>query len=125
MGPTANHEPFPPTISSSSWPEHSSCYLDGWALIRVPLSAHPTCGAISVHGYCGTLGGLCVGIFADGHYGAGWNGVGVTDYLGKAGQGVTGLLYGDFSQFKCQLLGAGLNIVWAFGATFIVFKVVN
>ena len=53
------------------------------------------CGAISVHGYCGWLGAVCVGIFADGTYGAGWNGVGATTYLGKAGLGVTGLLYGD------------------------------
>ena len=31
------------------------------------------------------------GIFADGTYGAGWNGVGAASYLGAAGQGVTGL----------------------------------
>jgi Amt family ammonium transporter len=30
-----------------------------------------------------------------GTYGAGWNGVGATTYLGTAGQGVTALLYGD------------------------------
>ena len=30
------------------------------------------CGAISVHGYCGWLGAICLGIFADGTYGAGW-----------------------------------------------------
>jgi len=28
------------------------------------------CGAISVHGFCGFLGAVCVGIFADGSYGA-------------------------------------------------------
>jgi Amt family ammonium transporter len=89
------------------------------------LKIDDPCGAISVHGFCGTLGGLCVGIFATGEYGAGWNGVGATEYLGKAGRGVTGLLYGDLAQFKCQLLGAALNIVWAFGLTFIVFKIVN
>jgi Amt family ammonium transporter len=89
------------------------------------LKVDDPCGAISVHGFCGTLGGICVGIFADGTYGAGWNGVGATDYMGKAGQGVTGLIYGDFAQFKCQLIGAAINIVWAFGVTFIVFKVVN
>ena len=64
------------------------------------------CGAISVHGYCGWLGAVCVGIFADGTYGAGWNGVGATSYLGKAGQGVTGLLHGDVTQFFMQLGGA-------------------
>jgi Amt family ammonium transporter len=25
----------------------------------------------------------------------------------------------------CQLIGAGVNIAWAFGLTFIVFKIVN
>ena len=32
-------------------------------------------GAIAVHGIGGTFGVLCVGIFANGTYGAGWNGV--------------------------------------------------
>ena len=83
------------------------------------------CGAISVHGYCGVLGAICLGLFADGTYGAGWNGVGATTYLGKAGQGVTGLFYGDTSQFLTQVMGAAICAAWAFGATFIVFKVVN
>jgi Amt family ammonium transporter len=83
------------------------------------------CGAISVHGYCGVLGGICLGIFADGTYGAGWNGVGATSYLGKEGRGVTGLLYGDTKQFLVQVMGAVICAAWAFGATFIVFKVVN
>jgi Amt family ammonium transporter len=89
------------------------------------LKVDDPCGAISVHGYCGTLGALCLGIFADGTYGAGWNGIGAASYLGKEGQGVTGLLYGDTSQFLCQLIGAGVNIAWAFGVTFIAFKIVN
>ncbi len=83
------------------------------------------CGAISVHGFCGWLGAVCVGIFADGTYGAGWNGVGASTYLGHAGQGVTGLLHGDVRQFGCQLLGATLCAIWAFGATYAVFWVVN
>ena len=83
------------------------------------------CGAISVHGYCGWLGAVCVGIFADGTYGAGWNGVGATTYLGTAGQGVTGLLHGDVSQFFTQLGGATFLALYAFGFTFVVFKIVN
>jgi Amt family ammonium transporter len=83
------------------------------------------CGAISVHGYCGWFGAVCVGIFADGTYGAGWNGVGASTYLGTAGKGVTGLLYGDMQQFKVQLGGATLCAVYAFVSTFVVFSIVN
>jgi Amt family ammonium transporter len=83
------------------------------------------CGAISVHGYCGWLGAVSVGIFADGAYGAGWNGVGAATYLGKAGLGVTGLLYGDTSQFFTQLGGATLCAIYAFGFTYLVFSLVN
>ncbi len=89
------------------------------------LKVDDPCGAVSVHGYCGWLGAVCVGIFADGAYGAGWNGVGAASYLGTAGQGVTGLLYGDTRQFLCQLMGATLCAVYAFGFTFVVFKLVN
>lgn len=83
------------------------------------------CGAISVHGYCGWLGAVCVGIFADGSYGSGWNGVGASSYLGVEGQGVTGLLHGDVTQFFTQLGGATLMVVYAFGVTYVVFKIVN
>ena len=89
------------------------------------LKIDDPCGAISVHGYCGWLGAVSVGIFADGTYGAGWNGVGPATYLGKTGLGVTGLLHGDTQQFIMQLGGATLCAVWAFGLTFIVFKIVN
>jgi Amt family ammonium transporter len=89
------------------------------------LKIDDPCGAISVHGFCGLLGGISVGLFADGTYGSGWNGVGATTYLGKAGQGVTGLFYGDSKQFVVQLIGAAVCAVWAFGLTFIVFKIVN
>jgi Amt family ammonium transporter len=83
------------------------------------------CGAISVHGYCGWFGAVCVGIFADGTYGAGWNGVGAATYLGKAGQGVTGLLYGDFRQFITQVGGATFMAIYIFGFTYIVFSLIN
>jgi ammonium transporter, Amt family len=89
------------------------------------LKVDDPCGAVSVHGYCGWFGAVCVGIFADGTYGAGWNGVGATTYLGKAGQGVTGLLHGDSSQFLTQLGGATLTAIYAFGGTYVVFKIVN
>jgi Amt family ammonium transporter len=83
------------------------------------------CGTIAVHGYCGWLGAVSVGIFADGSYGAGWNGVGALDYLGRAGQGVTGLLYGDASQLLVQLVGASLSVVYAASATYLFCSMLN
>src|SRR5712692_7773118 len=55
-------------------------------------------GAISVHGTCGLWGVISVGLFADGtsNYGGSWNGVNGS---------VTGLFYGDPSQFVAQIIG--------------------
>ena len=54
-------------------------------------------GAVAVHGANGLWGVLAVGLFADGSYGGGLNGV--------AG-GVKGLFYGDTGQFFAQLTDA-------------------
>jgi Amt family ammonium transporter len=72
-------------------------------------------GAISVHGVNGLWGVLAVGLFSDGSYGTGWNGVGATEYLGTSGaalKGVTGLFYGDSSQLIAQFFEAGSCIAW-------------
>jgi Amt family ammonium transporter len=69
-------------------------------------------GAISVHGANGLWGVICVGLFSDGTYGAGWNNVGWHDYMGVAGQGVTGLFYGDAKQFFAQVIGVTVCIAW-------------
>jgi len=82
-------------------------------------------GAISVHGVNGAFGLLCVGIFADGSYGSGWNGVGATDYMGVAGKGVTGLIHGDTSQFVAQCVGALTCLVWNIVISLLVFKVID
>jgi Amt family ammonium transporter len=50
-------------------------------------------GAISVHGTCGAIGGLAVGIFANGKY------------------GVTGIFFGDGGQFLVQVLGVATCLV--------------
>ncbi|MEY2763235.1 MAG: hypothetical protein RLZZ43_1050, partial [Actinomycetota bacterium] len=55
----------------------------------------------------GLLGVLSVGIFANGSYGAGWNGSSV--------EGVKGLLYGDAGQLGAQALG-GVTILVVNGA---------
>src|SRR5437016_12798979 len=74
------------------------------------LKVDDPCGAISVHGYCGLLGGICLGIFADGTYGIGWNGIGADKTVG-----VTGLVEGDTGQFICQVVGALVCDGWAVG----------
>jgi Amt family ammonium transporter len=82
-------------------------------------------GAISVHGVNGLWGLIAVGLFSDGTYGAGWNGVGAAEYLGKAGLGVTGLFYGDGKQILAQLLEGGVCIAWNVVVGGVVFFVLD
>lgn len=81
-------------------------------------------GAISVHGTNGLWGVLSVGIFANGAYGAGWNGV-VRDEVVKlyGSDGVRGLLYGDFSQFGMQVIDCVVVAVFGFVMAYVWFKV--
>src|SRR5207244_2654595 len=76
------------------------------------------CGALSVHGVGGARGVLAVGLFADGTYGTGWNGIGV-----GAKHGVRGLFYGDVGQLWAQVAHVVVGFVWAWGITWILFSV--
>ena len=80
-------------------------------------------GAISVHGINGLWGVISVGIFANGQYGAGWNGV-VRDQFVKlyGSDGVRGLLYGDASQFAVQCLDAAVVAIFGFLMAYAWFK---
>jgi Amt family ammonium transporter len=60
-------------------------------------------GAVSVHGVNGAWGILALGLFADGRYGEGLNGV---------PGGVRGLLYGDSGQLIASCIGIVANFVW-------------
>jgi Amt family ammonium transporter len=75
-------------------------------------------GAISVHGVNGAWGVLAVGIFADGTYGAGWNGVDGT---------VKGILYGagGGSQLVAQLVGVLVCATWNIVAAGVIFWVIG
>jgi Amt family ammonium transporter len=74
-------------------------------------------GAIAVHGICGTFGVLAVGIFANGTYGAGWNGSSTT--------GVAGIIEGEWGQLGAQALG--VLVLWTviLGVAFGFFKIQN
>lgn len=82
-------------------------------------------GAIAVHGVNGFWGVLSLGLFADGSYGAGWNGVGADKYMGVAGKGVTGLFYGDAGQFFAELIGGLTCFVFVFVVMYAFFKISN
>lgn len=79
-------------------------------------------GAVSVHGVNGLWGLVSVGIFANGQYGAGWNGVVRESWVKAAGMdGVRGILYGDASQLMAQLLDAGVVAVFGFAMAYAWF----
>ncbi|MES1180280.1 MAG: ammonium transporter [Verrucomicrobiota bacterium] len=74
-------------------------------------------GAISVHGVNGAWGCLSIGLFADGSYGDGWNGVSGT---------VRGLFYGGgFSQFIAEFIGVATCFVTLSILSFIVYFAVE
>lgn len=72
-------------------------------------------GAISVHGMNGAWGCLSIGLFADGTYGDGWNGVAGT---------VRGLFYGGgLSQFWAEVIGVVTCFLTLSILSFVVFKI--
>ena len=73
-------------------------------------------GAVAVHGVCGLWGALAVGVFADGTYGAGWNGV--------AGN-VRGLIFGDPGQLAAQTVGVVTNLLFVFPTAWLFFRLVD
>src|SRR5262249_22722357 len=73
-------------------------------------------GAVAVHGVCGAWGIVGLGLFANGTYGDGLNGV--------AGP-VKGLLYGDAGQLVASFVGIAVNVVWVGAMAFLGMTVVN
>lgn len=74
-------------------------------------------GAISVHAVNGAWGVIALGLFADGTYGEGLNGVPGT---------VRGLFYGGgWSQLGAEVIGAAVCIAFSFLSFYAFFKVVG
>jgi ammonium transporter, Amt family len=87
-------------------------------------------GAISVHGVNGLWGVISVGLFANGKYGGGWDGVVRDSILKGVGKdlgydGVRGLFFGDASQLYAQLIDAAVVAVFGFAMAYAWFKLSN
>ena len=87
-----------------------------WAVAFVEniLKVDDPVGAIAVHGVNGAWGVLALGLFSDGTYGDGFNGVPGT---------VRGLLYGAPSQLVAQVIGTVTCFVFIFAISWAFFKV--
>lgn len=89
-------------------------------VIEHKLKIDDPVGASSVHFVCGTWGILALGLFANGSYGEGLNGV-----PGK----VTGLFFGDPRQLLAECIGIGANWVYVGAMTaaamFVIDKLVG
>ena len=72
--------------------------------------------AIAVHGANGAWGCLALGLFADGTYGDGLNGVAGT---------VRGLFYGDGGQLAAECVGIAANVVFVGLSSYLLFKLLD
>jgi ammonium transporter, Amt family len=115
-------------------------FIDPWAAVVIGLIAgvivviaarfienkgvDDCVGAVAVHGVNGLWGVLCVGIFANGQYGAGWNGVVREEMVTKYGSdGVRGILFGDASQLVMQAIDCVVVAVFGFVMAYVWFKI--
>jgi len=90
--------------------------IEATFFIERVLKVDDPVGAVAVHGVNGAWGCLALGLFADGTYGDGWNGVKGT---------VTGLFYGNASQFYAEVIGVVMNFIFVGLIGFIVFKLID
>ncbi len=114
----------------------------GCLFVERVLKVDDPVGAVGVHGINGAWGVLALGLFADGTYGMGANGSfwykmkdGSIRWFAEelkelpdnvlAPQGVTGLFYGNPSQFAAELIGVAANLVWVGATALFIFWLVN
>ena len=91
-------------------------------LVEVRLRLDDLTAVVGMHAVPAVWGLLALGLFADGRSSVGWNGVGIGDYLGVSGQGVSGFfVVPGFqpgpNQLYAQLVGLGalillMGVVW-------------
>jgi ammonium transporter, Amt family len=94
--------------------------------IDTKLKVDDPVGAIAVHGVNGIWGVLCIGLFANGKYGAGWNLT--TEGPGATASGVTGVFYDaslGLKQLGAQAIGALVLVTIMPALAFAFFKIQN
>ena len=94
--------------------------------IDTKLKVDDPVGAIAVHGVNGIWGVLCIGLFANGKYGAGWNLT--TEGPGASASGVTGVFYDaslGLKQLGAQAIGALVICTVFVGLAYGFFKLQN
>lgn len=88
-------------------------------------------GVLATYGVSALLGLLLLPFFADGRAGQGWNGLGLADYAGVTGQGVSGLLVAagfasDWpGQLQAQLAGIAAVGIWALLWGILLFQTIK
>jgi ammonium transporter, Amt family len=89
-----------------------------WAVsfVERTLKVDDPVGAIAVHMFNGVWGVVALGLFADGTYGDGLNGVPGT---------VRGLFYGDASQLTAEIIGVVACFAFAFPSFYLFFKLLG
>src|SRR5882724_3276359 len=88
----------------------------GVFFVENSLKVDDPVGAIAVHGVNGAWGVISLGIFADGTYGDGFNGVEGT---------VRGLLYGGGTQLAAQVVGTLTCFGFIFSISWVFFKAMD
>ncbi len=99
----------------------------GLLVIERWLHLDDSSGSIASIGFAGLWSIVAVGLLADGTYGAGWNNLGVRDYLGVSGQGITGLfaapnLQNDPGQMSAQITGALTIVLVTLAITWLIAR---
>jgi len=101
----------------------------GIYLVEYLLRLDDPAAVVATHALSGLWGLLALTIFADGHSGAGWNGVGAEEYLGVAGQGVSGYLVASGfqidlpNQLYAQLIGIAAIAIVGFALAWALFTI--
>jgi ammonium transporter, Amt family len=89
--------------------------VGGIVFVERVMKVDDPVGAVSVHGFNGLWGLIALGLFADGTYGAGFNGVEGT---------VRGLFYGGgWGQLGAQAVSVVVVVCWAFGVMYTFFRI--